>query len=57
MLVVLSAIGKAQTDSNGLALLPLPSNAQLVWQNQGFYLFVHFGPNTFTDREWGLGDE
>ncbi|WP_298301738.1 alpha-L-fucosidase [Hydrotalea sp.] len=55
--LMLSIMGKTQTDANGLPLLPIPSHAQLVWQNQAFYLFVHFGPNTFTDKEWGLGDE
>lgn len=36
---------------------PLPSNTQLVWHDMEFYLFVHFGPNTFTNKEWGLGNE
>src|SRR6201995_5110266 len=36
---------------------PLPSAQQLTWQNMDFYLFVHFGPNTFTDLEWGKGTE
>ena len=36
---------------------PLPSAAQLEWSRMDFYLFVHFGPNTFTDMEWGKGTE
>lgn len=36
---------------------PLPSPRQLTWQEQEYYLFVHFGPNTFTNLEWGKGTE
>ncbi len=36
---------------------PRPSRAQLEWQREELALFLHFGVNTFTDREWGDGRE
>jgi alpha-L-fucosidase len=36
---------------------PLPSKGQLQWQETEMYCIIHFGPDTYTDKEWGYGDE
>ena len=36
---------------------PLPSQAQLAYLGDELAAFIHFGPNTFYDQEWGTGQE
>jgi len=36
---------------------PVPSPSQLEWQRDELAVFLHFGVNTFTNREWGDGTE
>ena len=34
-----------------------PSPAQLKWMERGYIAFLHYSPNTFTNRQWGNGTE
>jgi alpha-L-fucosidase len=48
--------GSAQTEAPA-PCGPVPSDNQMRWQEMDYYAFLHFSMNTFTDQEWGNGDE
>jgi alpha-L-fucosidase len=54
LLILLSACNKVTPPE---PFGPVPSERQLAWHEMEYYMFVHYTVNTFTDKEWGYGDE
>lgn len=53
MLLVFSLAGPAAHSQNFVDVKPSPQ--QIEWQDLDFGVIIHFGTNTFLDREWGDG--
>lgn len=52
-------VKKTETESEIIykAAHVVPSKRQITWQELEFTCFLSFGINTFTDKEWGTGNE
>ena len=53
MLPILAHAQKENIASCG----PVPTENQLRWQDMEMYAFIHYSLNTYTDQEWGFGNE
>ncbi len=47
----------ANPENQPLPVHPVPSDRQVKWNETEFYAFFHYGMNTYTNMEWGNGDE
>ena len=52
-----TACGSQAQVSNPEPCGPIPSENQLRWQDMEMYAFIHYSLNTYTDQEWGFGNE
>ncbi|MCG2613340.1 alpha-L-fucosidase [Terrimonas sp. NA20] len=58
LFVIISCIAcSTSTPPPPAAFGALPTDAQLKWQEMEMYCIIHFGVDTYTDKEWGYGDE
>lgn len=55
--ILCTSCNQFQTPNLPAPVMPIPTTQQLEWQQMEFYAFVHFNMNTFTNQEWGFGDE
>ena len=57
MLLLFTMQATAQKKTTPTSCGPVPTEDQLKWQDMEMYAFIHYSMNTYTDEEWGFGNE
>lgn len=57
LLFILSGCNSTADVAPPEPLHPVPTDNQLAWHEMEMNAFIHFTTNTFTNKEWGYGDE
>ena len=57
IMMVCTAYGSPAQGSSHEPCGPVPTENQLRWQDMEMYAFIHYSLNTYTDQEWGFGNE
>ena len=52
-LITIGCVSNKPPESYGA----VPTERQMLWHSMKYHAFIHFGPNAFTDIEWGHGYE
>ena len=56
-LAIALTLSCSRTSAPPAAYGPVPTPDQIEWQKMETNMFIHFGPNTFSGKEWGDGTE
>lgn len=57
IIMMVSACITMRAQTRYATFRPLPNENQLRWQDMEMYAFIHYSLNTYTDQEWGFGNE
>ena len=57
LMAMLPILAHAQKENIASSGGPVPTENQLRWQDMEMYAFIHYSLNTYTDQEWGFGNE